>query len=514
MQQLVAGVDSSTQSCKVVIRDLHTGKLVRSGAARHRRGTEIDPQVWRSAFDEAVHQAGGLDDVVALSIAGQQHGMVALDERGAVVRNAILWNDTRSARDAVDLISELGNGNEREGKRRWADRTGSVPVASLTVTKIRWMATHEPDNLARTAAVALPHDWLTWDLLGGNDINTLVTDRSDASGTGYYSAQDNEYCKDLLELAAGAEFADRVRLPWVASPARRVSEVKIDGRNLVIGPGAGDNAGAALGLGLKPGEVAISIGTSGVVSLVSAVATHDPEGYVTGFADASGNYLPLVCTLNASRVVDTFRALLNMSHAEFSRAALCAPPGAEGLVVVPYFEGERERRIIQMPLAPFMASLAKISPLRTLRELPLKACCVVWASESVHSSSSVFRLPRLTSLEAEPSPKQCVALPHRCSDCLYVCRNTANTWRTVPRARRHGCMRVVPSHQYGPHICLAITSAIMRRLFWNASRRCRRGSCSDQRHELMWGVMGAESSCKAEICTSNHLAGCDRPQST
>lgn len=341
MQQLVAGVDSSTQSCKVVIRDLHTGKLVRSGAARHRRGTEIDPQVWRSAFDEAVHQAGGLDDVVALSIAGQQHGMVALDERGAVVRNAILWNDTRSARDAVDLISELGNGNEREGKRRWADRTGSVPVASLTVTKIRWMATHEPDNLARTAAVALPHDWLTWDLLGGNDINTLVTDRSDASGTGYYSAQDNEYCKDLLELAAGAEFADRVRLPWVASPARRVSEVKIDGRNLVIGPGAGDNAGAALGLGLKPGEVAISIGTSGVVSLVSAVATHDPEGYVTGFADASGNYLPLVCTLNASRVVDTFRALLNMSHAEFSRAALCAPPGAEGLVVVPYFEGER-----------------------------------------------------------------------------------------------------------------------------------------------------------------------------
>ena len=118
MQQLVAGVDSSTQSCKVVIRDLYTGKLVRSGAARHRRGTEIDPQVWRSAFDEAVHQAGGLDDVVALSIAGQQHGMVALDERGAVVRNAILWNDTRSARDAVDLISELGNGNEREGKRR------------------------------------------------------------------------------------------------------------------------------------------------------------------------------------------------------------------------------------------------------------------------------------------------------------------------------------------------------------------------------------------------------------
>ena len=375
------------------------------------------------------------------------------------------------------------------------------------------MATHEPDNLARTAAVALPHDWLTWDLLGGNDINTLVTDRSDASGTGYYSAQDNEYCKDLLELAAGAEFADRVRLPWVASPARRVSEVKIDGRNLVIGPGAGDNAGAALGLGLKPGEVAISIGTSGVVSLVSAVATHDPEGYVTGFADASGNYLPLVCTLNASRVVDTFRALLNMSHAEFSRAALCAPPGAEGLVVVPYFEGERTPNYPDATGSIHGITCENLTTSNIARAAIEGMLCGVGVGIRAFQQLGI-PVPRLTSLEAEPSPKQCVALPHRCSDCLYVCRNTANTWRTVPRARRHGCMRVVPSHQYGPHICLAITSAIMRRLFWNASRRCRRGSCSDQRHELMWGVMGAESSCKAEICTSNHLAGCDRPQST
>lgn len=341
MQQLVAGVDSSTQSCKVVIRDLHTGKLVRSGAARHRRGTEIDPRVWRAAFDEAIKQAGGLDGVTALSVAGQQHGMVTLDEHGGIVRNAILWNDTRSAPDAANLIAELGEGDVAGGKRLWADMVGSVPVASLTVTKIRWMAEHEPANLARTAAVALPHDWLTWDLLGGGDIETLVTDRSDASGTGYFCSESNEYRRELLELAAGKEFAGRVVLPAVAKPAQQVAEVMLDGHAIAIGPGAGDNAGAALGLGLKPGEIAMSIGTSGVVSLVSTVATHDPQGYVTGFADASGNYLPLVCTLNASRVIDTFRALLDMSHAEFSRAALCAPPGAEGLVVLPYFEGER-----------------------------------------------------------------------------------------------------------------------------------------------------------------------------
>ena len=142
---LVLGVDSSTQSCKVVVRDADTGALVRSGRASHPDGTEVDPQAWWDALTEALAEAGGLDGVEAASVAGQQHGMVCLDESGAVVRDALLWNDTRSAPAAAELVSELG-------AQGWADATGVVPVASITLTKLRWLATHEPDNAARTAA--------------------------------------------------------------------------------------------------------------------------------------------------------------------------------------------------------------------------------------------------------------------------------------------------------------------------------------------------------------------------
>ena len=184
---LVAGVDSSTQSCKVVVRDLETGALVRSGRAAHPDGTEVDPAAWWSALQEAIASAGGLDDVDAISIAGQQHGMVVLDAQGRVIRDALLWNDTRSAQAARDLIDEVG-------AEEYANRVGVVPVASFTATKLRWLRDAEPENAARVAAVALPHDWLTWRLRGygpegeselGPDLEALTTDRSDASGTAY-----------------------------------------------------------------------------------------------------------------------------------------------------------------------------------------------------------------------------------------------------------------------------------------------------------------------------------------
>ncbi|HEU5108130.1 MAG TPA: FGGY family carbohydrate kinase, partial [Micromonosporaceae bacterium] len=183
---LVAGVDSSTQSCKVVIRDAESGELVREGRAPHPDGTEVDPAAWDAALSAAVAQAGGLDDVAAASVAGQQHGMVCLDSDGQVVRPALLWNDTRSAGAAADLISDLGGGDA--GQRAWAEAVGLVPVASFTVTKLRWLAVHEKENAARAAAVCLPHDWLTWRLGGAAGLAALRTDRSDASGTGYWSA--------------------------------------------------------------------------------------------------------------------------------------------------------------------------------------------------------------------------------------------------------------------------------------------------------------------------------------
>jgi xylulokinase len=333
---LVAGVDTSTQACKVVVRDAATGRLVRSGRAPHPDGTEVAPRAWADAFERAATAAGGLDDVAALAVGGQQHGMVCLDEDGAVVRDALLWNDVRSAGAAADLIRELGDGDEAAGRRAWADAVGVVPVASFTATKLRWLADVEPANADRTAAVCLPHDWLTWQLSADRGLGALVTDRGDASGTAYWSARTGEYRADLLELAMHGR---RPAVPRVAGPAEAVGTLR--GGSAVLGPGTGDNAAAALGLAARPGDVIVSIGTSGVVSAVTRTAVADPTGTVAGFADASGHHLPLVATLNAARVLDAAATLLGVDHARLSDLALSAPSGAGGLVLVPYLEGER-----------------------------------------------------------------------------------------------------------------------------------------------------------------------------
>jgi len=339
---LVAGVDSSTQSCKVVIRDLATGALVRSGRAAHPEGTEVDPRAWWEALLSAIDGGGGLDDVAAVSIAGQQHGMVALDASGRVIRPALLWNDARSAQAALDLIAEVG-------ADQYARRTGSVPVASFTATKLRWLRDVEPENAARVAAVALPHDWLTWRLRGygpagqsplGPALGELTTDRSEASGTAYWSPATGDYDLELFERALGHPAI----LPRILDPAEVAgTTAALPGvpAAIVVGPGAGDNAGAALGLGAGAGDVVVSIGTSGTVYAVTPRPAMDPSGAVAGFADASGLFLPLVATLNAARVLGSIAELLEVDHEGLARLALEARPGSAGVVLVPYFEGER-----------------------------------------------------------------------------------------------------------------------------------------------------------------------------
>ncbi|MHC9044670.1 xylulokinase [Microbacterium saperdae] len=334
---LALGVDSSTQSCKVVVTDAATGTVVRTGRAAHPDGTSVDPESWWTALSAAIAEAGGLDDIEAWAIGGQQHGMVALDASGAVIRDALLWNDTRSADAAADLVAEFG-------AQDLVARTGLVPVASFTISKLRWLRDHEPDNAARVAAVALPHDWLTWRLRGygpvgaeaaplGPVLEELVTDRSDASGTGYWSPATGEYDRALLVAALGHDAV----LPRVLGAEESVQDA--DGR--LVGPGAGDNAAAAFGLGAGPGDVVVSIGTSGTVFGVSERPSADPSGIIAGFASADGHFLPLVCTLNAARVLDVTAALLGVDHDELSRLALAASAGAAGLTLVPYFEGER-----------------------------------------------------------------------------------------------------------------------------------------------------------------------------
>ncbi|WP_300765830.1 FGGY family carbohydrate kinase [uncultured Bifidobacterium sp.] len=360
---LVAGIDTSTQSCKVRVTDAMTGAVVRFGHAKHPDGTSIDPERWWNAFREAADMAGGLDDVAALSVGGQQHGMVLLDRAGIPVRDALLWNDTRSALEAEQLVSDLGrepraddedglsNDPVMRGRQRWVHAVGSSPVASLTITKLTWVAQHEPGNAARAAAVCLPHDWLSWRIAGHGPVSqgaaaldALVTDRSDASGTGYFDSSNNLYRRDLLSLAFGR---DDLVLPHALGPHETagIADPSVAGRDVpggcVIAPGGGDNAMASLGLPMTVGDVSISLGTSGVAAAISPSPAYDMTAAVTGFADCTGHWLPLACTINGSRITDAGCHILDVDYDRFSELALAAEPGASGITLIPYFEGER-----------------------------------------------------------------------------------------------------------------------------------------------------------------------------
>ncbi len=337
---LVAGVDSSTQSTKIELRDVDTGALHASGSASHPPTTpprsEQQPEAWWEALRSATRQVtDALDDVVALSVAAQQHGLVVLDDANQVIRPVKLWNDTESGPHAEALV-------ERLGAAQWAARCGLVPVPSFTITKLAWLAAQEPAHLARVRRVMLPHDWLTWRLTGAH-----VTDRGDASGTGWWDPAAGDYRPDLLTLVDGSD--DWVeRLPRVLGPFEPAGTVTDEAaaelrlrEETIVGPGTGDNMAAALGLGLASGDVVISLGTSGTVFARSETPTADPTGAVAGFADATGRFLPLVCTLNATKVTDTVARWLGVDHDALAELALGSTSGAGGVVLVPYFDGER-----------------------------------------------------------------------------------------------------------------------------------------------------------------------------
>lgn len=331
---LVVGVDSSTSACKVQVRDAETGTVVSSARALHPPTTpprsEQHPRDWEAAFHAACGEAGVPTTYRpdALAIAAQQHGLVVLDDQGEVLRPAKLWNDTESAPDTEELLAQLDG-----GPAAWAAACGSVPVPAFTITKLHWLRRCEPEVLRRTQAVMLPHDWLTFRLTGQR-----VTDRGDASGTGYWSPAQSRYRLDLLDLV-DAEVDWETALPEVLPPGAHAGDWELTGAQ--VGPGTGDNMAAALGLGLRTGDLALSLGTSGTAFTVSDQPTADPSGTVAGFADATGRYLPLVCTMNATKVTDAVARLLGVDHERFDELALEAPAGASGLVLVPHFDGER-----------------------------------------------------------------------------------------------------------------------------------------------------------------------------
>ena len=344
MRTLVAGVDCSTQSTKVVVIDADSGEIVAQGRAEHSvTGTggarETHPDVWWEALRQALAETGIAGQIAAISIAGQQHGLVCLDASGKPLRPAMLWNDTRAASDAVRLVDALG------GAGAWASSIGVVPVASFTASKWAWVRRREPEIASQTAAIRLPHEYLTERLTGSG-----VTDRGDASGTAWWSNATGQFAPEVLDLPQirlSPDLLPRVLAPDQAAGTVTKSAAAALGlpAGIPVGPGTGDNMGAALGLGLKPGVPVLSLGTSGTAYMVSSTRSADPSGDVAGFADATGRFLPLACTLNCTLAVDRVAAWLHLDREDV------AP--SKGVVALPYFDGERTPNVADAAAALF-----------------------------------------------------------------------------------------------------------------------------------------------------------------
>ncbi|ARQ70932.1 FGGY family carbohydrate kinase [Streptomyces marincola] len=321
---LVAGLDSSSAYTRIVVCDADTGDVVRHGHAEHPEG-ESTPEAWLLSLGEAA-DGGVLEDVSAIGVAAQQHGVVALSAEGTPVRPALTGGDERTQAAALGLVDALG------GRAAWAEAVGSVPQPGQPVTQLRRLAREEPEAAQRTTAVLQAQDWLVWQLLGRPQ--RWTTDRGGASSTGYWSSLSETWRHELAELAIGHPVA----LPDVLGPAEPAGRTP---EGLLISAGTGDTMAAAFGLGVGPGDAVVSLGASASVCAVHDEALTDPSGTITGYADATGRHLPVVRTLNATRVLRGTAELLGTDLAGLSELALRSTPGAHGLVLLPYLAGER-----------------------------------------------------------------------------------------------------------------------------------------------------------------------------
>jgi xylulokinase len=337
-RDLVAGIDSSTQSCTVVLRRLDGGEAIAEARAPHPPTfpprSEQDPLTWWGALRTALAELSAfLPRIAAISVGGQGHGLVLLDKADLPLRPAKLWNDTESATDAIALLRSLPASD-------WADRTGSIPGPALTISKLAWTARNHPGTIEAAARICLPFDYLIYRLSG-----RLVTERGGSSGTGYFNPFTNKWDVELASLAApGVDWPSK--LPAIIASGRSAGAL-IESAELgpltgiAVGAGTGDNMAAALGLAVEDGDTVISAGTSGTIYAISAAGVRDSSGAINGYADATGRFLPMVTTLNAAKVTDTFRRLLGVTPDQFDALALSARAGAGGATLVPYFDGER-----------------------------------------------------------------------------------------------------------------------------------------------------------------------------
>jgi len=346
VNRLFLGLDSGTQSTRAVLIDGDTGRVIAMQSASHDLlcsdvpgAKEQEPADWVRAASVVI--AGVLRDagqatgaVAAIGISGQQHGFVPLDADGRVIRPAKLWCDTSTADQADALVDRLG------GLARTIALLGNGIPAGFTASKILWLKEHEPDNYARLATVLLPHDYLAFWLTGRPHMEW-----GDASGTALMDVRSRTWCAEAI---AAIDPALAERLPPLAHPREPAGVVRPEiARQFGLGPdvlvsGSGDNMMGAIGTGnVADGIVTASLGTSGTIYACSEQPIVDPAGEVAAFCDATGSWLPLVCTMNVTVATEMVRKMFGMDHAALSQAAASVPPGSDGLMLIPFFEGER-----------------------------------------------------------------------------------------------------------------------------------------------------------------------------
>lgn len=351
MKSLIIGIDSGTQSTKVLMVDAKNGKVLGSAARAYDLipglppgAKEQHPATWRDATAAAIRQAlrdarANPADVRAIGVSGQQHGFVPLDAGGEVIRAAKLWCDTSTAAECDEITEKLG------GTRKAIRTLGNAILPGFTASKILWLKKHEPKNYARLATVLLPHDYLNFWLTGRK-----VMEYGDASGTALLDVRKRRWCEAAVD-AVSPDLADKLP-PLIssdspigtlqASTARQL-DLKTD---VLVSAGGGDNMMGAIGTGnTREGVITASFGTSGTIYACAEKPVVDPEGEIAAFCDSTNQWLPLLCTMNVTVATEMVRQDFEWTHETFASKAASVPAGSRGLLLLPYLEGERTPNI-------------------------------------------------------------------------------------------------------------------------------------------------------------------------
>lgn len=347
MRTLLLGIDSGTQSTKVLVVDARDGKVVASAAQEYdllpdlpAGAKEQHPHTWRdataSAIRRALRQAKAVaSDVRAIGVSGQQHGFVPMDKNGEVIRPAKLWCDTSTGAECEEIMEKVG------GLKSTIAALGNAVLPGFTASKILWLKKHEPRNYQRLATVLLPHDYLNYWFTG-----EAVMEYGDASGTALLDVRKRKWSEAVLN-AIDPELQEK--LPRLISSEKPAGTLQASTAKMLdlspgtlVSAGGGDNMMGAIGTGnTRPGVITASFGTSGTIYACAEKPVVDPKGEIAAFCDSTNRWLPLLCTMNVTVATEMVREDFGWSHEKLAMEASRAPAGSNGLLLLPYFEGER-----------------------------------------------------------------------------------------------------------------------------------------------------------------------------